>query len=617
MPRLVLVAALLGFAACYGANQSTEAPGQSAEAPGPVPTPPDADDPPGHVGRLALIEGAASFRPAAGDTWSIPEPNRPVTTGDALWVDTTGHEEVEIGPNAFRLAHQTEVDVVHLDDDMLQLRVPQGSVDLRVKEMDIKKDYEIDAPNAAIIIDQAGEYRIDVSATGDTTRVTTRSGHAQVTASGSSFPVDVNQTATIRGDSGTAITYDLAAAGAPDDFDTWSHDRDDKEDRVSASSHYASTDMGGVEELDAYGSWQNNPDYGAVWFPTTVEVGWAPYSYGDWVWVDPWGWTWVDSYPWGWAPFHYGRWAFVGGAWGWCPGPFGYDPFWSPGLVAFVGGGGWGLGVGWFPLGWREPYVPWYRTDIRYRERINFNSVTNVTNIEYRNRGIPGAVTAVPTRSFGGGEAIGRGAAIHPTGAQLAGAGVLGGGPGVAPTRGALVGSRAFSGPSAVPPSRLATRSTVALHAPPPAAVRFSAEESKIAANGGRPLTGSERANIRETDASARVNEPIIHSAAQPIGGRGLTPARPGLAPSRPVSQGFAPRQGRTSLDQSFGAERQQLEARHMQEFANPRTDESRNQMYQRQEAEHRELVNRYNTARSSGLTRMPPAPHFSGGHRR
>src|SRR5579863_8346656 len=149
MPRLVFVAAILGFAACYGASQSTE-------APGPVPTPPDTDDPPAHVGRLALIDGAVSFRPAAGDTWAIPEPNRPVTTGDALWVDTVGHAEVEIGPNALRASNETEVDIVHLDDDMLQMRVPQGSVDFRIKDIDMRKDYEIDAPNAAVVLDMVG-----------------------------------------------------------------------------------------------------------------------------------------------------------------------------------------------------------------------------------------------------------------------------------------------------------------------------------------------------------------------------------------------------------------------------------------------------------------------------
>ena len=54
-----------------------------------------------------------------------------------------------------------------------------------------------------------------------------------------------------------------------------------------------------------------------MWYPNSVEVGWAPYSDGYWSYVGPWGWTWVDYEPWGYAPFHYGRWAYIGNRWGW------------------------------------------------------------------------------------------------------------------------------------------------------------------------------------------------------------------------------------------------------------------------------------------------------------
>jgi len=38
------------------------------------------------------------------------------------------------------------------------------------------------------------------------------------------------------------------------------------------------------------------------------EPDWAPYRYGRWEYIAPWGYTWVDEEPWGFAPFHYGRW---------------------------------------------------------------------------------------------------------------------------------------------------------------------------------------------------------------------------------------------------------------------------------------------------------------------
>ena len=132
--------------------------------------------------------------------------------------------------------------------------------------------------------------------------------------------------------------------------------------------------MVGYEDLDDYGAWQTDPNYGAVWFPRSTPAGWAPYRYGHWESVQPWGWTWIDDEPWGFAPFHYGRWASVRGRWGWVPGEAKLRPVYAPALVAFVGGQGWsgsasfgsGGGVGWVPLAPGEPFVPAYRASTAY-----------------------------------------------------------------------------------------------------------------------------------------------------------------------------------------------------------------------------------------------------------
>ena len=73
-----------------------------------------------------------------------------------------------------------------------------------------------------------------------------------------------------------------------------------------------------------------------------MTPGWAPYQSGHWAYVAPWGYTWVDDSPWGFAPFHYGRWVWLHGGWGWIPPPRGgptYVPtVYAPALVAWVGG---------------------------------------------------------------------------------------------------------------------------------------------------------------------------------------------------------------------------------------------------------------------------------------
>ena len=130
-----------------------------------------------------------------------------------------------------------------------------------------------------------------------------------------------------------------------------------------------------------------------MWFPRTSVPGWAPYHYGHWAYIEPWGYTWVDDEPWGFAPFHYGRWVSYEGAWAWVPAPprasgvVYVRPVYAPALVAWVGGpnfavsigiGGGsyapGVNVGWFPLGPREVYVPSYRVSRTYVNNVNISN---------------------------------------------------------------------------------------------------------------------------------------------------------------------------------------------------------------------------------------------------
>lgn len=638
---LMVIGYALGAASACSGSQYTQ-------GPAPEPPPGHSDDPPARVGRLSYIEGPVSFLAASADSWAVAEPNRPVSTGDRLWADTAARAEIEIGPNALRAAGPTELDVVRLTDQWLQVRVPQGTVNERLKALRPDQDYEIDAPNAAVSFTQPGEYRVDVSPDGGTTTVTVWSGQAQVTAAGSSFPVEPRQVATIRGDS--SLTYDLTDAAPPGDFDRWALDRDARQDKASSTLRYVSQDMPGAEDLDANGAWATEPDYGPVWYPTVVETGWAPYRQGHWVWVGRWGWTWVDDAPWGFAPYHYGRWAFVRDRWGWCPGRAIAEPVFAPALVVFVGGPAWrptaefgpGGGVAWFPLAPGEPYYPTYATDVAYRRRINVVNVTNitivnnVTVVNYRNRALPGAVTAVPSRVFVGALPVRRAVIAVPE-RELTSARVVVGAP-VVPTY-ASFGAGVPGRGAPLPPTRLATRPAVATHAPPPAPVPFAVQQRALETNGGRPLTRGELTNLRPSAPAARPAGPSIRSAdAVGPGARPLAPARPNLpvtphpattafgpgspttgtrpavpaprpvgppaaAPPSPV----APRSPPPSLERSYQAERTAEEARHRQEFAKPPAGESPAALSQRQEAEHQELDQRYEQARASGASTLPP----------
>ena len=202
---------------------------------------------------------------------------------------------------------------------------------------------------------------------------------------------------------------------------------------------YVSPEVPGYYDLDGYGSWDTVAQYGPIWYPTSVAVGWCPYRFGRWVWVEPWGWTWVDDAPWGFAPFHYGRWVQVGPRWGWLPGPIAVAPIYGPAFVAFLGGPGFSVsfGVGgvaaWFPLGPGEPFYPWYHhspgylrqinvTNVRNFNVTNITNVTNINNVHYRYQAV--ATTAVSANAFRNAQPVMRNM-VHVNPEQIAKAQVI------------------------------------------------------------------------------------------------------------------------------------------------------------------------------------------------
>ena len=197
----------------------------------------------------------------------------------------------------------------------------------------------------AFTVMKTGVYRFDVYPSEDQTWVTVRSGYGEATGKGPA--VRVNSGLQVRFSGGNSLQNAAYSAPARDGFEDWAQVRD-KRLADSLSARYVSPGVIGYQDLDAYGVWQTSPAYGAVWVPTSVPPGWAPYRYGHWAWIAPWGWTWVDDAPWGFAPFHYGRWVAWNGGWGWAPGPIGYwNPYYAPALVGWIGGPGFGIGFGW------------------------------------------------------------------------------------------------------------------------------------------------------------------------------------------------------------------------------------------------------------------------------
>jgi hypothetical protein len=488
------------------------------------------DDPPGRVARLQYMTGSVSVQPRGTEDWVEGSLNRPLTTADNIWADKESRAELSLGTAVLRINSETSMTLTSISDNLVQVQLHQGALNLRVRKLYGGEIYEVDTPNIAFTVQKSGVYRFDVGPEGDATLVTVTKGEGDATGEGPSVRVRAHERA--RFTSGTSLAHEISQAPAPDGFDDWARVRDQREDH-SYSAQYVSRDTIGYEDLDEYGSWRTVPAYGPVWVPTAVSPGWAPYRYGHWVWVSPWGWTWVDDAPWGFAPFHYGRWVYYGGYWGWAPGPFYGRPIYAPALVAWFGGPRWGVsigfggGYGWCPLGFGEPFFPWYGGSRNYFRNVNIRNtrivnITNITNNYYNGRGprkawpvrythfnSPGGLTAVSQRTIVNSLPVSRSmvsvSAKEFTNARIDGKVDL------APTRDSRLGNNSGR-PAAIPPQRTFARPVVSKIAPMQTPMR-----------GGRTEEGS------------------INRGAQPVTAR---PAERPTAASSPGSGRFVPRPG-------------------------------------------------------------------------
>src|SRR5713101_480554 len=520
------------------------------------------DDPPNRAARLSYASGSVSFEPAGTDEWVEAIVNRPMTTGDKLWADQDGRVEVRIDSYALRLGPQTGFSFLNLDDNVVQVRLTEGSLNLRVRRLDENQTLEIDTPNLAFNVLRPGSYRIDVNENGDATLVTVRDGQGEVTGGGSAYPIRAGESANFSGVD--QLNADVEGIGDGDDFDRWNNSRDQRWEH-SASARYVSDDAVGYEDLDENGQWDSDPEYGTVWYPRSVAADWAPYRYGHWVWVSPWGWTWVDDASWGFAPFHYGRWVVARGRWCWVPSPPRpayvtreyVRPVYAPALVAWVGGprfgvgvavGGAAVGVAWFPLGPRDVYTPSYHVSERYVERVNVSNTTivnrtqvtnvynnvyvnntknvSVTNITYQNQRANNAVTATSQASFTTAQPVGRNQ-VRVDAREVASAPVAARTT-VAPQARSFTGTAAPA--KARPPATLASRNVVAKTAPPPPPAPVAQQVKAVEANGGRPVAVTQvRANQPQpASANVKVAAPAKAAALPPKGNSVNRPGQPG-----------------------------------------------------------------------------------------
>jgi hypothetical protein len=465
-------------------------------------------DPPGRVGRVADLQGSVSIFDHEQGQWEPAQRNRPLTQGDRLATDGNARGELRIGSSTLRLGGSSELEVLRLDDERVVVQLHSGQLALRIRSRDVAAETEVITAEVRLRPLRSGHFRID--RLDDNTTVSNWRGELRVgddTGNGETFVIDSGRRAELWREGPQRELRHSWLAEADDDFSRWAQ-REDQGDERTASNRYVSPEMTGAEDLDRNGRWEQSSEHGAVWIPTSVQADWAPYRYGRWAWVPPWGWTWVDDASWGFAPFHYGRWVSWGGRWCWTPGAYAARPVYAPALVAWVGGpragvsiGIGGPAVGWVPLAPREVFVPWYRASPEYGHRVNHEppgrqrrpAQVPTGPIMYGNQGVPGAVTVVP-----------RDVLMHRR-----------------PVAGAVMDVRE--------PMR---------HAPPPVPVMVAPPGPAATVFPGRPAMRPSPApvEIERSRAPRELPQPVTRMPASPVSSVPQVPQVPQVAPASPAA---------------------------------------------------------------------------------
>src|SRR6202007_217333 len=151
------------------------------------------------VARLAYTSGNVSFNPSGTDDWVAAVVNRPMTTGDKLWSDDGARAELHLGYAVIRLSDHTGFSFLNLTDQITQLRLTEGTLNIRVRRLGDDETFEVDNPNLAFSILRPGSYRVNVNEAGDATMVAVRDGQGEATGGGSAYTVHASEEGVFSG----------------------------------------------------------------------------------------------------------------------------------------------------------------------------------------------------------------------------------------------------------------------------------------------------------------------------------------------------------------------------------------------------------------------------------
>jgi hypothetical protein len=372
-----------------------------------VPASSAADAPAVVVGRVYHIEGdLLRYVPEEND-WVAVVKDAPFAREDTLFSGSRGMGEL-IAPNGtwIRVGNSTQIQFIALDTDLSEMDVAAGVARFYNKGSDtvIKATspfgYVLADPGTAFDF-YVGENSVEVAAVRGKVSFVHAATDARYDVSAGSPSILADQSQVSSGEG----TVDP-------DWDRWNMTR---ENFWAAKAKVGGRSVGYLPPslrpeayaLEENGRWESVPYDGRerwFWRPTTVAVGWSPFTVGRW--TDWYGdQCWIPDEPFGYVTHHYGDWVYARNHWYWAPPvvsvrvglPFlNIGFFWYPGRVSWIHSGAY---VGWVPLAPRETYYSHRNWGGPHTVVVTNVNITQI-NINVRNYAYARHAIVVPQNDF-------------------------------------------------------------------------------------------------------------------------------------------------------------------------------------------------------------------------
>lgn len=263
------------------------------------------------AGRIAEASGAVSLRPIGG-TWAAAPRGAALLEGQTLRTGPRAQAELDLGANRLGLDPDTILRIDSAHPGMPAFTLEQGRAMFLLRSLQPGQVARINLPRGSVTLAEPGLYVVSAPEAGRPASVGVSRGLAQVYGPGVSLAVPAGQTglfggaepATVRAGVADGFLADDPTPPPPQVFRPTPGAPPPPATPIAPPPDLAG--VPGADPLRQQGSWDDLPDYGAVWYPP-VAPSWNPYA-------DPW-----QAERWGYAPWTSGAWIMIGPRWAWMP----------------------------------------------------------------------------------------------------------------------------------------------------------------------------------------------------------------------------------------------------------------------------------------------------------